>query len=1414
MKKEIPKAYEPSKYEDKIYRKWERSGYFNPDNLPCGKAQDRSLSKKVKNYSIIMPPANVTGTLHMGHAVMLAIEDILIRYHRMKGERALWIPGTDHAAIATQTKVEKILKEEGTNRHELGREKFLKRVEKFAKDSHDTIVNQVKKIGSSCDWSREAYTLDKIRTKVVRAVFKMMYDDGLIYRGERIVNWCPRCHSTLADDEVEYEEEKGKFYWLKYGPFVLATARPETKLGDTAVAVHPDDKRYQKMVGKKYMIPGVLGEFEIVVVADRSVDPEFGSGAIKVTPSHSFADSEIAAQHGIPTKQIINEDGKMMANCGKYAGLTTSQARKKIVADMEKMGLIDHIDDNYTHNIAVCYRCNTQIEPLPSEQWFIDVNKPLKNQKSKIKNQKLIDWEGKTIKDVAIDVVKSGKIRIIPERFEKNYFHWLDNLRDWCISRQIWFGHQVPVWYRRMSDVGCRMSEIDITYFPHGTTTDNEDSISTGWNPGKLSELGIKQSKDLWSKIKHKKFDIAICSDLKRAVDSAELTFKDRIPIIKDRRLRECNYGDLNGEKSKKVKLLKPKYIKTPFPNGESYRDVEERIKNFLNDILKKYSNKKVVIISHHAPQLALEVIIKGKTWEQAFKDDWRKNKKWQTGWQYKLKSAVAGILARKIWDLKIYGRDIFKGFVDGTKKIETRAGRLEGSEKYWGDFKPGDIIEFSLADAKTDKIIKKIKPVKKMIKRVAHFDTIDKMFKIYKPEDDYPGKTSEDIKRWWNKYPYMVDRIKEYGIWAIELVEPIENKSKIELILVRHGQTDWNKNGIMQGQKNVLLNNKGEVDARKLAKKIKAEKFDIIFTSPLKRTSRTAELLNSYKVKIVEDDRLKERGYGKFEGKKTAEILKKHPEIITFEVNGLPYWIDVPTAETYDEVRARVKDFLDDIKKKYAGKRIMVVSHGDTLDMFYAVLNNLPNEKAYGRYSLNMRLEKYELDSGEIYVGIEPPKGKDWIQDEDTLDTWFSSGLWTFSTMADSADQINIKNGELIIDSQDFKNFHPTNVLETGYDILFFWVARMIIMTTYAVGDIPFQDVYLHGLIRDEKGKKMSKSIGNVIDPLDMIKKYGADATRLSLIIGMTPGGDVNLSEEKIAGYRNFVNKLWNISRYVISNYKLRITNDKIKINDLTLADKWILNKLRILIREITQDMGYYQFSSAGEKLREFTWGVLADWYIEVNKIENHKYKSLIIFDILKDLLKLWHPFMPFVTEAIWSNIKRDKSLIIERWPQEQRLIVWGIFGRRYIEDFEKIKSIIIAIRNARAENKVEPKKKIKAIIYAGKHKKLIESQTELIKGLRTGIRGLEISEKGPKIKDEIHISVCEVDIYLIGAIDKDKEVKRIKKEKDNLEKMIKIAEKKLANKNFIKKAPENIVDLEKKKLEERKRELKKLNK
>jgi len=883
--KELSKAYEASKYEDDIYKLWEESGFFNPDKC----IEKGVCEKDAEHFSIVLPPPNVTGVLHIGHAAMLAIQDVMVRYHRMKGDRTLWVPGTDHAAIATQTKVEKLLIEKGIKdpKNELGREKFLAEVNKFATESHDTIIHQTKKMGSSLDWSREAFTLDEPRHKAVYTVFKKMYDDELIYRGHRIVNWCPRCHSTLADDEVEHVDRKGKLYWIKYGPFVLATSRPETKLGDTAVAVHPDDKRYKDMIGKKYMIPGVLGEFEIIVIADKAVDPDFGSGAVKVTPFHSFADYEMAERAGVEGKQIIDEDGRMMDNCGKYAGMTTLEAREAIVADMKKMDLIEKIED-YDHSLSVCYRCNSTIEPIPSRQWFIDVNKEFEIQGSEFLNglklKGIKDGQKVTLKKLMQQVIKSKQIKIVPERFEKTYFHWIDNLRDWCISRQIWYGHQIPVWY-------------------------------------------------------------------------------------------------------------------------------------------------------------------------------------------------------------------------------------------------------------------------------------------------------------------------------------------------------------------------KGE----------------------------------------------------------------------------------------------------------------------------------------------------------EVYVGTEAPEGEGWEQDPDTLDTWFSSGLWTFSTL-----------GYPDLNAEDLKNFHPTSVMETGYDILFFWVARMILMTTYTLGDIPFETVYLHGLVRDENGKKMSKSLGNVIDPLDTIKNYGADATRLSLLIGNTPGNDLKLNEEKVASFRNFANKLWNMSRFMLMN----IDDPKIDIEKpeaKTLADKWILDELNVRVSEYGILISDYNFSFAGEQLRDFTWNGLADWYLEISKIEGDK--SEILNYILNTILKLWHPFMPFVTEALWQEIYVDnKMLMVEKMPVSNTSKKF-VEGSKIQVDFHLVQNVITKIRSLKSDYKIDPVKKLNVVISACDKKDLLEENVEVIKGLAR-LEDLKV-EKSVK-KPEGHVGFVEggVEVYvdLTGVVDLDKEKKRLQDEINNIQKYTKGLEGKLSNKSFVGNAPEEVVVKEKEKLEEAKTKLEKL--
>ena len=1097
---EISKAYNSKEVEDEIYKKWEESGKFNPDNL--------ELPEDAEKFSISMPPPNATGVLHLGHASMLAYQDLMIRYNRMKGRKTLWLPGTDHASIATQTKVEKIIAKEGKTKYDLGRKKFLERVNKYVENSKNTIKNQTRKMGSSCDWSRERYTLDDGLSRAVREVFVKMYNDELIYRGDRIVNWCPRCESTLADDEVEHKDQKANLYYFKYDkdfPITIATTRPETKLGDTAVAVNPKDERYKKYIGKVYKIDLGNGEHNIRIIADREVDMEFGTGALGVTPAHSMTDWEMAEKNDLEKIKIIGEDGKMNDNAGKdYAGLTVLEAREKFVKYLEDNNLIEKFEE-VDQSLSVCYRCRTSIEPLPSKQWFVDVDKKITIEGNKY-------FQNKSLKEVSLEVVKNKETEIIPERFEKTYFHWMKNLRDWCISRQIWFGHRIPVWYKNESGIRNQESGINITYFVHGTTVDNEKNKASGHYNVELSKLGIQQSKDLKKTIKDQKFDIVFCSDLKRAVDFASLAFAGRnIKIIQDKRLRECDYGNLTQSDASEILAIEKNVINKPFSNGESYKDVEKKISEFLSDLIDNYQGKKIAIVAHKAPQLALDVIIKNKTWEQAIDEDWRKIKAWKPGWKYEL-----------------------------TKEAIT---------------------------------------------------------------------TNSTI-------------IQSMGL-----------KSKTQ----------------------------------------------------------------------------------------------------------------------------------------------------------------------------------------EIYVGTEPPEGEGWTQDQDTLDTWFSSGLWTFSTLLDQDHEKYKTFEDWIANSPDLKKFHPTSVMETGYDILFFWVARMILMTTYAIGEIPFEKVYLHGMVCDKQGRKMSKSLGNGIDPIEMIEKYGTDALRLSMIIGSSPGNDIKMYEEKIEGYRNFVNKLWNISRYILMTVdkKSLKLNSNIELGTIkksfSLFDFWILLKTQNIINKVSEKIDNYEFSAACEMLKEFTWNEFADWYIEISKIEREKYeKDGILVYVLENLLKSWHPFAPFVTEKIWSEFKKEELLMVERWNKAEILRIPG----DVISEAELIIEIIKSIRSIRAEYGVKPNKKIKVIIYAGNKEELVESEIETIKKMRTGISKLEIKKSGEKIDQAVYTSAGSVEIYLLDLIDKGKEGKRLQKEIDELEKYIQQIRIKLGNDNFVANAPREIVEKEREKYQGSSAKLEKLKK
>lgn len=720
---ELEKNYDPKSVEGRIYKAWESSGYFNPEKMIA----DGFTKPDAKPFTIMMPPPNVTGVLHMGHAMMLTLEDIMIRYKRMQGFRTLWLPGTDHAAIATQSKVEKdIQKKEGKNRHDIGREELIKRIEQFAKESHDTIISQTKVMGASCDWSREAFTLDAPRSLAVNTMFKMMYDDGLIYRGNRVVNWDPKGQTTIADDEIVYETRKARLYTFKYSkefPIAISTTRPETKVGDTAVAVNPTDERYAQFVGKEFDAVFCGSPIHIKVIADASVDKTFGTGALGVTPAHSQMDAEIAQRHNLPTKQVINEYAKMVNVSAELEGKKVLEARELIVAWLAKEGLMikgEEIDQN----VATAERTGGIIEPLPKLQWFVDVNKPFKP-----RNAGLLQsiFGGKTtLKEIMRKAVESGQIQIMPDHFNKIYFNWINNLRDWCISRQIWYGHRIPVWY-------------------------------------------------------------------------------------------------------------------------------------------------------------------------------------------------------------------------------------------------------------------------------------------------------------------------------------------------------------------------KGE----------------------------------------------------------------------------------------------------------------------------------------------------------EIYCGIEAPKGEGWVQDADTLDTWFSSGMWTFSTLGWPNK------------TKDLEVYHPTDVLETGYEILFFWVARMIMMSGYALGQIPFKTVYLHGTVRDAQGRKMSKSLGNGIDPLEVADEFGADAGRMALVIGTAAGTDQKISKDKIKGYKHFANKLWNIMRFVDMNaagLDMAAT--------LTRADEERIAALEAAKKEIAGHLDAYEFHLAGEKAYHYVWGTFADVVIEESKaalagsdMAAKQSAQRMLMTILTGSLKMLHPFMPFVTEEIWGKLGNKNLMMVEKW-------------------------------------------------------------------------------------------------------------------------------------------------------------------
>jgi valyl-tRNA synthetase len=1036
MRQIMDKAYEAAAWEPRLYQAWENAGLFNPDKLP---------GKRRGIWSCVLPPPNATGVLHVGHVVMVAYQDALARFERLRGKKVLWIPGTDHAAIATQAAVEKkILKEEGKTRHDLGREQFLARVHAFVANAQGTIRQQLRATGTSLDWSREAFTLDEPRAAAVRAAFKRLYDDELIYRGLRVVNWCTRCGSTLADDEVEHSDETtGTLYVIQYGPVQVATTRPETKLGDTALAVHPSDERYAALVGQTLDISLAGHPVKVKIIADREVDPNFGTGVVGVTPAHSATDERMSQRHALPSVQVIGEDGKMTSAAGSYAGLTVAECRQRFVADLRAAGQLLE-EREHIMSVGVCYRCGTPVEPLPKEQWFVAVDKKPKS-------------GGSSFKDRLRQAVDGKHITFTPPRFEQTYRQWTENLHDWCVSRQIWYGHRVPAFH----------------------------------------------------------------------------------------------YAD----------------------------------------------------------------------------------------------NAIA-----------------------------------------------------------------------------------------------------------------------------------VPKQAPVEVLWTRHGSTDMTEQNIIQGsgkKTDTELSDEGHREADHLAASLKGSSVDIILCSPLKRANETAATVGAaLGLKVTIEPLLIERNYGAAEGKTIADVERDFPTYATHRRTAV-----INGAETAEQLEARAIRLFKKLHANYAGKRVLCVTHNGLLR---AALHHLTNKE--------METTAERISPAEVCVGCRTilagpsPKTGTWNckQDPDTLDTWFSSSLWTFSTLGWPQK------------TKDLKTYHPTDILETGYEIISTWVSRMIMMSHYLLNQWPFGRVYLHGIVRDEQGRKMSKSLGNGIDPLKIIPRYGADALRLALTANATPGVDMKLSEEKISGFRNFANKLWNIGRFVLHaapDAKPTWTAPKPK----TPAEEWILARLQITIAEVTADLENLRFSHAVETLHHFTWDELADWYLEVAKLQPNP--KLLAY-LLTQTLAAWHPFCPFVTEAVWEHFAQPKKpeelLIVQSWPRVQDK------GQRTKDKgFEIVRDVVTQIRAQRAELNVDAGTAIGVIATVDKTTaKLLTQYQPFIE--RAAQCTLQIAANG---------TTTPTLTYQIA-----RDEAKVAREKTELEKYITSLKSKLADKSFTGRAPATVVDEQRQKLAEAQSKLQQL--
>ncbi len=887
----LDRSYNSKEAEPRIYEAWERSGFFNPDNLP--------LKKNAKPFTVIMPPPNANGALHLGHAVGTTLQDVLTRFYRMRGRRALWLPGADHAGFETQVVFDKRLEKEGRNRFKMSRGELWAEIWNFTQENKVVMENQLRRLGASCDWSREKFTLDPNIVNEVYATFQKLHEDGLVYRDFRVVNWCPKHRTALSELEVKYIERTDPLYFIKYGPLTLATVRPETKFGDTALAVNPKDARYKKYIGKTIEATGILGPLKFKVIADNAIDPKFGTGVVKVTPAHDATDFEIWSRHKdeiAGPKVIIDEGGKLTGDVGEFKGLKVAEARQKVAEKMKEIGILEKVEENYVHQVATCYKCGSTLEPIPKPQWFIKM-KPLAQK--------------------AIKAVKKNKIKFHPESAKKVYFHWLNNIRDWNISLQIIWGIRIPAWFC----VGCKAVEIN--------------------------------------------------------------------------------------------------------------------------------------------------------------------------------------------------------------------------------------------------------------------------------------------------------------------------KKTKGSIFLVRHGETDWNVEKKWQGHPDIPLNAEGEKQAQAVAEALKKENIELIVSSDLIRARRTAEIIKEKTgAELIIDKNLREKSFGDAEGMTSEEARERYGPILN------KYHEKLPNGESFEEVEKRIWNSVNQHQKDHSHKKIVFVTHGGALRTLRRKIMDVSPEEI-------MTIPK--VKNGEILKMsvIDPCKkcGSSFFeQDPDVFSTWFSSGQWPFLAL-------DYPKGK------DYKKFYPTDVMETGHDILFFWVARMIMFGLYRTRKAPFKNVYLHGLVRDKDRQKMSKSKGNVIDPLGVSEIYGTDAVRMALVVGNTPGNDIVISEDKIRGYRNFATKIWNISKFVIMNRRDEFSKIKPKLSKEDARNLKGLGKIK---REVTKHIERFEFHLAAEKIYHYAWHAFADKIIEEAKprlrgenVNEAATAYKVVETILIESLKMLHPFMPFITEEIWGAIpkKSNDLLMITPW-------------------------------------------------------------------------------------------------------------------------------------------------------------------